>query len=109
MSLDPDGTGERRVASPIGSTGGIPTGTLLTVPSAPPTGAVPDARVVAVQTKTKWQSVTLYICAALPFVDFAAEQLADYLKINPSTHRAVITALALYIGWRRIYRNTVVK
>lgn len=49
MSEDYDGTTERRTASPIGSTAEIPQGTLVTVPSAPPTGSSGSAPVVAVQ------------------------------------------------------------
>ena len=47
---DYDGTTERRAPTAIGSTDGIPQGTLVTVPTVPPAGNATIAPVVAVQT-----------------------------------------------------------
>ena len=105
-----EGPVERRVRPSVASTtDNIPSGTLLTVPVAPPTGQTPNAPIVAVQTKKWYQSATLYVLTALPFVDFAAEQLTGFLNLNPNAHRVVILVLSIYLGWRRIVKNSVIR
>lgn len=57
MSIGLDGRViEDRRATPLGDTGSIPEGTLITVPSAPPTGKITDSpKIVAVNTVSKWK------------------------------------------------------
>jgi len=103
---------ERRASdgvSPIGSTAGIPTGTLLHVPAAPPEGPIPNAPVVAVTTQSWTESVSLRIMAALPFADVLAQQLAEYMKWSKHAHHLVVLVCALWLAWRHLWQNRVTR
>jgi len=101
---------DRRGPTPMGSTAGIPTGTLVTVPVAQPSGPTPEAAVVAVNTKKWYQSATVWLTAiGLPVLDWAAEQLLPMIQLDGKSHHAVIFALGLYLTWRRVTKNTVIR
>jgi hypothetical protein len=104
----PDFVEKRKVSTEV-STADVLPGKLLNVPSALPSGKIPDAPIVAVNTIPWYKSVTLYVCAAFPFLDILAEQLSTLLNFKPGTHRYVVFAVAVYLGWRRLVKNTVVR
>jgi hypothetical protein len=104
---------ERRVSegvSPVGNTASVPSGTLLRVPSATPDGPTPNAPVVAVNTKKWWQSWTVWLTAVgLPLLDWSAEQILPLVNLDGKSHHVVIFALGLYLTWRRITKNSVIR
>jgi hypothetical protein len=67
MSIGLDGrVFEERTPTPLGSTGSIPEGTLITVPSAPPVGKITDSpRIVAVNTISKWKDPVFLLLSVI--------------------------------------------
>jgi hypothetical protein len=108
-----DSLPERRTSTPIGSTAGIPAGTLVCVPAAPPTGPVPSGPVVAVNVTPFWKSIEPYILIiGLPVADAVAEYVLSILDggaFNASTlkHIVITTAVGAYLAWRRKRVNEV--
>lgn len=112
MPLAEDGTfEERRKSTPIGSTAGVPSGTMVTVPASLPTGSTPAAPVVAVNTKPWYQSVTLWLAAVgLPVLDILAEEIPKRFDLNTSgANHVLVTVIGLYLAWRRYSKNTVIR
>lgn len=102
---------ERRKSTPIGSTTGIPSGTLVTVPASPPTGSTPTGPVVAVNTKPWYKSVTIWLTAVgLPVLDILAEEVPKRFNLDANgANHYLVTAIALYLAWRRYSKNTVIQ
>ncbi len=74
------GTAFDRKASPVGSTGDVPAGTLLQVPSAPLTGTTGSAPVVAVNTVSKWRDPVFLLL----FVTSLATTFTAVMDVIPS-------------------------
>jgi len=102
---------ERRGATAIGGTEGIPVGTLLTVPSAPPTGPTGSSPVVAVNNVSKWIDPTFLVSsissALLIFADPIITAITQKEPFNWRTFTAGCV-LAL-VAWSRTRSNSVTK
>lgn len=100
---------ERRAVSLVASTGDVPQGTLLNVPSAPPTGPSGPAPIVAANT-VEWYLDPVFISTAggavLSLVPVVVDALSQKTFDWKSFVTAAILALAAYF---RNNRNTVVK
>jgi hypothetical protein len=104
---------EKRAASTIGSTADVLPGTLMNVPSALPTGPVPNAPVVAVNVISKWKSKIVWLSAvALPALTWLYTWLTSAgvlaFKHHPAFFATGVTLLGLFIGYLRTDSNTVV-
>jgi len=103
-------TGERRGASPVGDTGSVPSGTLLCVPAAPPSGPVGTAPIVAANA-VHWYTDPTFLSAAggaaLAELDFIAEWLVSGQQLRwRSLAAGAVLALVAYF---RKNHNSVVK
>ena len=109
MSPDYDGTTERRAPSAIGSTDGIPTGTLVTVPAVPPAGPATSGPVVAVAT-VHWYSDPAFLSmvggaalSLLPVIVDALQQKTFNWKFF------VVSAISALGAYFRNRTNSVIK
>lgn len=103
---------EHRAATPIGSTGSVPSGTMVTAPSVKETGAVPDVPVVSVNTQHWYTSVQFWgSLIGFPVLDAVSEYLVagGQFDRNRIFHIALSAALGAYIAYRRKTVNTVLK
>lgn len=104
---------EERHLAPIGSTAGIPTGTLLYgIPAAPAKGPTPDAPVVAVNAISPWKSEILKICGGLIALEASLEAIDIFVTIpawRHYVHPVVIACAAGRIAWLRWSTNSVIR
>lgn len=105
-----EGFTERRQPTAIGSTEGIPVGTLVTVPTAAPSGSAALGPVVAVST-THWYQDSGFMLAAGGAVIAVGDPIAQALiQKGPIDWRTVSAGVLLgLIAWIRNRTNTVVK
>lgn len=103
---------ERRTATAIGSTQGIPAGMLVSVPVAPVSGHPGDHPVVAVNTQDWYTSVVFWgSLVGFPVLDAVSEYIlaGGQFDRNRLFHIATSAALGAYLAWRRKTVNTVLK
>jgi hypothetical protein len=105
---------ERRTATAIGSTAGIPQGTLVTAPVVQPTGATGTAPVVAVNVISRWKSkVNILSVAVLPVLTWLYTWLTSAKVVAFEKHPLVfaggVTVLGFVIGYFRTTSNVVVR
>jgi uncharacterized membrane protein YozB (DUF420 family) len=105
---------EQRAASAVVDTATVPNATLLNVPSASPTGPVPDAPVVAVNTVSKWKSKIIWLSAVvLPVLTWLYTWLTSAgivaFKHHPAMFASGVTILGFLVGYLRTASNTVTK
>lgn len=114
IGLDGKPIEERRGVTPIGDTGSVPEGTMVTVPSAPPRGGVGTAPVVAVNTRSKW-SDPIFLLTAVTSLGSTVTAIVDVLPSSgpidwrataPKIAFAVINGLAAFL---RTQINSVTK
>jgi hypothetical protein len=103
---------DRRQASTLCSTAEVLPGTLLNVPSANSTGAIPNAPIVAVNVISKWKSKIVWLSAvALPALTWLYTWLTSSgvlaFKQHPALLATGVTLLGLFIGYLRTDSNTV--
>jgi hypothetical protein len=109
-----DGYEERRIATPIGNTANVPSGTLVTVPSAPVSGPLGAAPVVAVNVISRWRSRIMWVSVvALPALTWLYTWLTSAGVLAFAHHPAMfatgVTFLGLFIGYLRTSSNTVIR
>jgi hypothetical protein len=105
---------EKRAASAVVDTATVPMATLLNVPSVQPTGPVPDAPVVAVNTVSKWRSKIIWLSAVvLPVLTWLYTWLTSAgvlaFKHHPAIFATGVTLLGFLVGYLRTASNTVTK
>src|ERR1035441_2666164 len=105
---------EKRAASTETSTANVLPGTLMNVPSALPTGPVPNAPVVAVNVISKWKSKIVWLSAvALPVLTWLYTWLTSAKVVAFEKHPLVfaggVTVLGFVIGYFRTTSNVVVR
>lgn len=101
---------EHRIAAT--ETTSVPSGTMLNAPSAKPTGDVPNAPVVAVETQRWWTSIQFWgALIGFPALDAVSEFLVagGQFDRNRIFHIALSAALGAYLAYRRKTVNTVLK
>jgi hypothetical protein len=100
---------ERRGATALSTTEGIPQGTLVTVPTAPPTGSPGTGAVVAANTTHWYQDPTFLTTAGgavLALVPVVAQAISQQTFDWKSFTGSCLLALGAYFRNRN---NTVVK
>jgi hypothetical protein len=105
----PDPSVERRAATPIGDTGSVPQGTMLTVPAAAPTGGISLGPIVAVNT-THWYADPAFL-TTLGGAFLALEPvIEDAFRQSTFNWKSFTLACILALGaFFRNRFNTVVK
>lgn len=106
---------EERRATPIGNTGSVPEGTMLTVPAAPPRGGTgPDHPIVAVNTTSKWADPVflLQLISGLTAISTAvidvipANGPIDWRATTPNIVMAILNGAGAFL---RTQLNSVTK
>lgn len=111
MAIASDGTiTEERAQTPVGNTACVPSGTLLTVPAAPPTGATGQSPVVAANT-VPWYKDPAFLSAAGGALYALSEPVVQALtQEGPINWRSLaLGCLLALIAWFRNRHNTVVR
>lgn len=84
---------------------------MVTVPSAPPKGPVPDAPVVAADTIRWWKAAETYLVTfGLPAFDFIADQVITLVHPNGKlSHAVTLFVFGLYLAWRQKHVNRIIR
>src|ERR1017187_2973575 len=114
MNGEHDLWGERRTATAIGSTAGIPQGTLVSVPAVTPSGSTGSAPVVAVNVVSRWKSkVNILAVVVLPALTWLYTWLTSAgivaFQKHPVVFASGVTVLGFVIGYFRTNSNVVVR
>jgi hypothetical protein len=105
---------EKRSSTPVVDTGSVPSGTMLSVPSSPPTGTPPDKPVVAVNTVAKLMDPQ-FILSVLGSLAGLITSIHDLLPASgPVDWWAISPKILLALGgainaFLRAWTNTVTK
>lgn len=111
MSIGLDGRViEDRRPTPIGNTDSVPRGTLVTVPSVPPSGGTGQAPVVAVNTRHWYNDPAFLASAGGAFLALADPIVEALTTDGPIRWRSFIAACVLaLVAYLRKRSNTVLK
>src|ERR1019366_649599 len=91
---------EKRAASTIASTADVLPGTLMNVPSALPTGPIPNAPVVAVNVISRWKSkVNILSVAVLPVLTWLYTWLTSAKVVAFEKHPLVFAGGVTVLGF----------
>jgi hypothetical protein len=101
---------DRRTASLVVSTENVPPGTLLNVPSAPPSGAPSPAPIVAVNT-THWYQDAAFLSAATGALLALSEPIVQALQAKGAFNWRSFSlgCILAIVAWLRNRTNTVLK
>lgn len=110
MSLGPDGyVIEERIATPIGNTGSVPAGTMVTVPTVSVSGPSGSSPVVAVNT-AHWYQDPGFMTAVLGALLALVPVIEDALRESAFNWKSFVLSCLLALGaYFRNKNNTVLK
>lgn len=102
---------EERRATPIGDTSSVPEGTMVTVPSTPPTGGTGEAPVVAVNNVSKWTDPTFLLSSISSIILVFADPLVTaFTSDKPINWRTLVAGCVLaLVAWSRTRSNSVTR
>lgn len=101
---------EKRKASPIGDTSGIPAGTMLTVPSSPPVGSTGSAPIVAANNRHWWEDPAFMAAATGALLAIADPVLEALTSSDPIRWRSFAAGCILaLVAYFRKRTNSVLR